>query len=208
MVRRKARSENRGRFDSKDALLAGGSDVRALRYQRASQDKKEQGKSVHDQGVLNLAEITKRSWTDAGSFTDNHRSASRRATKEREQFELLIEQIRAGKGDVLVVWEISRKERDLAVFVKIRDMCHEVGLNSWLVGGVLYDLRDKNDRMMLGFQAVLKQVFFQADGSMVVRVEEDGGRILLLLVDAKGRKVAEQPEPAVLRDAQLIAVVG
>ncbi|WP_431881500.1 recombinase family protein [Micromonospora chalcea] len=104
MVRRKARSGNQGRFDSKDALLAGSSDVRALRYQRSSQDKKEQGKSVHDQGLLNLAEITKRSWTDAGSFTDNHRSASRRATKEREQFELLIEQIRAGKGDVLVAW--------------------------------------------------------------------------------------------------------
>jgi DNA invertase Pin-like site-specific DNA recombinase len=134
--------------------LAGGADVRALRYQRASQDKKEQGKSVTDQGKLNLAEITKRSWKDAGSFTDNHRSASRHATKEREQFELLIEQIRAGKGDVLVIWEISRKERDLAVYVKIRDMCTEVGLYFWLVGGVLYDLRDKNDRMMLGFQAV------------------------------------------------------
>ena len=29
-----------------------------------------------------------------------------------------------------------------------------MGLYFWLVGGVLYDLRDKNDRMMLGFQAV------------------------------------------------------
>ncbi|AYF30776.1 resolvase [Micromonospora tulbaghiae] len=169
MVRRKARSGNQGRFDSKDALLAGGGQVRALRYQRASQDKKEQGKSVHDQGVLNLAEITKRSWTDAGSFTDNHRSASRRATREREQFELLIEQIRAGKGDVLVVWEISRKERDLAVFVKIRDMCHEVGLYFWLVGGVLYDLRDKNDRMMLGFQAVQAEWMAEAIRDNVMR---------------------------------------
>ena len=47
----------------------------------------------------------------------------------------MIEQIRAGKGDVLVVWEISRKERDLAVYVKIRDMRHEVGLYFWLSGG-------------------------------------------------------------------------
>lgn len=154
MVRRGSRAGNRARFDSKDALLAGGAQVRALRYQRASQDKKEQGKSVGDQGKINLAEITKRSWTDAGSFTDNHRSASRHATREREQFELLIERIRSGKGDVLVIWEISRRERDLAVYVKIRDMCTEVGLNFWLVGGVLFDLRDKNDRMMLGFQAV------------------------------------------------------
>src|SRR5690242_19731103 len=112
MVRRGAAARIRGRFDSKAALLAGGADVRALRYQRASQDKKEQGKSVGDQGKLNLAEINRNSWTDADSFTDNHRSASRHATKEREQFERLIETIRNGKGDVLVIWEISRKERD------------------------------------------------------------------------------------------------
>ncbi|MEV6345932.1 recombinase family protein [Actinoplanes sp. NPDC051851] len=154
MVQRAGRARNTIRFDSKATLLAGGSEVRALRYQRASQDKKEQGKSVHDQGVLNVKEINSRDWTDAASFTDNDRSASRHATKEREEFERLIEAIQTGRGDVLVIWEISRNQRDLAVYVKIRDMCTEVGLNFWLVGGVLYDLRDKNDRMMLGFQAV------------------------------------------------------
>jgi DNA invertase Pin-like site-specific DNA recombinase len=156
MVRRGSRTGNptRVRFNTKAELLAGGTDVRALRYQRASQDKKEQGKSVHDQGVLNVKEINAHGWTDADSFTDNDRSASRHATKERENFPKLIEAIQAGKGDVLVIWEISRKERDLAVYVQIRDMCTEAGLYFWLVGGVLYDLRDKNDRMMLGFQAV------------------------------------------------------
>jgi site-specific DNA recombinase len=163
MVRRGSRGRNqvRVRFNTKAELLAGGADVRALRYQRASQDKKEQGKSVTDQGKLNAAEIAKHSWSDTGSFTDNHRSASRYATKEREKFELLIEAIQAGRDDVLVIWEISRKERDLAVYVKIRDMCTEVGLFFWLVGGVLFDLRDKNDRMMLGFQAV--QAAWMAD---------------------------------------------
>ncbi|MBB4960251.1 recombinase family protein [Micromonospora polyrhachis] len=125
-----------------------------MRYQRASQDKKEQGKSVSDQGNLNLAEIHRNGWSEAASFTDNNLSASRHATKEREDFERMMDGIRAGRYDVLVVWEVSRKERDLAVFVKIRDLCHEVGLYFWLVGGVLFDLRDKNDRMMLGFQAV------------------------------------------------------
>jgi len=154
MVRRGAGGRNRVRFDSKAALLAAGAEANALRYQRASQDKKEQGKSVGDQGRLNLAEVDRYGWRDAGSFTDNDLSASRHAKKDRPQFELLVEAIRAGKGDVLVMWEISRKERDLAVYVKIRDMCTEVGLFFWLVGGVLFDLRDKNDRMMLGFQAV------------------------------------------------------
>ena len=163
MVGRGSRAGNRVRlrFNTKAELLAGGADVRALRYQRASQDKKEQAKSVRDQGVLNVKEIDSRGWTDAGSFTDNHRSASRHATKEREDFERLIARIRAGKDHVLVIWEISRKERDLAVYVKIRDMCTEIGMPFWLVGGVLYDLRDKNDRMMLGFQAV--QAEWQAD---------------------------------------------
>ncbi|HKS99815.1 MAG TPA: recombinase family protein [Rugosimonospora sp.] len=142
------------RFGTKTGLLAGAGEVRAARYQRASQDKKEQGKSVTDQGKLNKAELVRYAWSDAGSFTDNDRSASRYATKDRPDFERLIEGIRAGRFDVLVIWEISRKERDLAVYVKIRDMCTSVGLFFWLVGGVLYDLRDKNDRMMLGFQAV------------------------------------------------------
>src|SRR2546430_3914142 len=154
MVRRSAGVRNRVRFDSKAVLLAAGAEANALRYQRASQDKKEQGKSVGDQGKLNLAEVNRYGWRDAGSFTDNDLSASRHAKKDRPQFELLVEAIRAGKGDVLVMWEISRKEGDLAVYVKIGDMCTEVGLYFWLVGGVLYDLRDKNDRMMLGFQAV------------------------------------------------------
>jgi site-specific DNA recombinase len=153
MVRRQTGPARRV-WASKTALLAGGADVAALRYQRASGDKKQEGKSVTDQGKENVRTIVGQSWRDAGSYTDNARSASRHATKEREDFERLTEDIIAGKGDVLVVWEISRKERDLAVYVKIRDLCIAQGLNFWMVGGNLYDLRDKNDRMNLGIQAV------------------------------------------------------
>lgn len=146
---------------TKSDLLAGGDLVSALTYERASQDKKEQGKSVTDQRKLNHAEVARHSWRLGKSFWDNDRSASRHATKERPDFEKLMERIRTGSDDVLVVWEISRKERDLAVYVQIRDLCHEVGLFFWLVGGQLFDLRDRNDRMFLGFQAV--QAEFQSD---------------------------------------------
>jgi DNA invertase Pin-like site-specific DNA recombinase len=153
MARRQVRAARRV-WASKTALLAGGAEVAALRYQRASGDKKQEGKSVTDQGTENVRTVDAHGWRDAGSYTDNARSASRHARKEREDFERLIEHIVAGKGDVLVVWEISRKERDLAVYVKIRDLCIAEGLNFWMVGGNLYDLRDKNDRMNLGIQAV------------------------------------------------------
>jgi|GEM_PF-743817 len=162
MVRRSATTAQRRRqFAGKAELLAAGTDVAAFTYERASQDKKEQGKSVIDQRRLNVAEVDSHGWRLAGSFMGNDRSASRHATKERPDFERLMDKIRAGTGDVLVVWEISRSPRDLAVYVQIRDLCNEVGLHFWLVGGVLYDLRDRNDRMMLGFQAV--QAEFQAD---------------------------------------------
>ncbi len=150
-----------GRFASKADLLAGGEAVAALTYERASADKKEQGKSVTDQRTLNLAEVARHAWAVAGSFVDNDASASRHAHKERPDFERLMEAIAAGAGDVLVLWEVSRSQRDLAVYVQIRDLCVRVGLSYWLVGGVLYDLRDRNDRMMLGFQAV--QAEFQSD---------------------------------------------
>ncbi|MGH3649041.1 MAG: recombinase family protein [Micromonosporaceae bacterium] len=161
MVRRGGAGVKRRRWESKAELLAGGDAVSALTYERASQDKKEQGKSVTDQRALNHAEVARHGWRLAASFWDNDRSASRHATKERVEFGQLLERIRTGTDDVLVVWEISRKERDLAVYVQIRDLCSEVGLYFWLVGGQLFDLRDRNDRMFLGFQAV--QAEFQSD---------------------------------------------
>ena len=159
MVRTVGRA--RSGFGSKADLVAAGDAVAALTYERASADKKEQGKSVGDQRSLNVAEVARYGWGLAGSFVDNDLSASRHAHKERPDFERLMDAIRAGVGDVLVVWEVARSQRDLAVYVAIRDLCVRVGLNFWLVGGVLFDLRDRNDRMMLGFQAV--QAEFQAD---------------------------------------------
>ncbi|MET8229258.1 hypothetical protein ABZS77_01080 [Micromonospora sp. NPDC005298] len=52
----------------------------------------------------------------------------------------------------------------------------------------------------------LRQVYFQSDGSMVVRVEAGSGHAVLL-VDEDGRKVSETAEPASLKNMQILAVV-
>ncbi|WP_330439396.1 hypothetical protein OHB44_01125 [Micromonospora sp. NBC_00821] len=52
----------------------------------------------------------------------------------------------------------------------------------------------------------LEQVYFQSDGSMVVRVKAGSG-YALLLVDEDGRKISETAEPASLKDEQILAVV-
>ena len=90
------------RLASKAMLLAGGERARAGRYPRASRDKKEQCKSVHDQGVLSVVEIGCYGWTGVESFTDNDRLASRNATRDRLDFERLMESIEVGLLNVLV----------------------------------------------------------------------------------------------------------
>ncbi|GGO06811.1 hypothetical protein [Micromonospora parathelypteridis] len=52
----------------------------------------------------------------------------------------------------------------------------------------------------------LRQVYFQSDGSMVVRVQA-GSAHAVLLVDADGRKISEVAEPASLKDMRILAVV-
>ncbi|MDW3845018.1 hypothetical protein NMK34_00155 [Micromonospora sp. BRA006-A] len=50
----------------------------------------------------------------------------------------------------------------------------------------------------------LRQVFFQPDGSMVVRVRS-GDRYTVVLVNATGRKITERAEPSALRDMQIVS---
>ncbi|MEV4654599.1 hypothetical protein [Micromonospora sp. NPDC049301] len=52
----------------------------------------------------------------------------------------------------------------------------------------------------------LRQVYFQTDGSMVVRVQAGSG-YAVLLVDEDGKKISETAEPASLKDMQILAVV-
>ncbi|MET7469046.1 WD40 repeat domain-containing protein [Micromonospora sp. NPDC005686] len=53
----------------------------------------------------------------------------------------------------------------------------------------------------------LRQVFFQPDGSMVVRVRSGDG-YTVILVDAAGKKLAERAEPSALRNMQIVNALG
>lgn len=141
-------------WDDAEALLTGGPAVVALAYQRASKDQKKRSKSVRDQEKLNRERVARRSWTWGRSFTDNDRSASRYAQKPRDDYQNLISAISAGEGDVLVLDEISRGQRDLGVYVALRNLCDAEGLRFWLVGDRVYDLDSTDDRAALNLQAL------------------------------------------------------
>lgn len=53
----------------------------------------------------------------------------------------------------------------------------------------------------------LRQAYFQADGTLIARVSSGTGYALVLL-DVDGHKVSESTEPAVLKDMQILTVVG
>ncbi|MEU4402107.1 TolB family protein [Micromonospora orduensis] len=73
------------------------------------------------------------------------------------------------------------------------------------VNAVLDTRTGKQVALPLGGRT-LRQVYFQSDGSMVVRVQTGSG-YAVLLVDEDGRKVSEIAEPASLKDMQILAVV-
>lgn len=119
--------------------------MRAVVYTRVSQDSSGRGKSVADQEVECRAECVRRGWTVLDVLTDNDRSASRFAVRERPAYQELVRLVAAGTVDVLVTWEASRRERDMKDFVVLRDLCSAHGvLLSY--SGRTFDMDDPDDR--------------------------------------------------------------
>ncbi|MCG5439514.1 hypothetical protein [Micromonospora foliorum] len=73
------------------------------------------------------------------------------------------------------------------------------------VNAVLDTRSGKQVTLPLGGRA-LQQVYFQTDGSMVVRVQAGSG-YAVLLVDEDGKKISETAEPASLKDMEILGVV-
>lgn len=138
-------------------------------YARASHDPTGRAKSVTDQMGVGRREITGLGATVAGEYDrDNDRSASRYGTKAREDFEQLLTDIQAGKMDGVWFWDLSRSQRRLDVYVRLRDLCRDKGV-VWLIGGRVYDLNNYMDVQALGYDAVNNEVFSEKLSANVCR---------------------------------------
>lgn len=98
---------------------------------------------------------------DVAEYVDDGRSASTYARKEREDFERLLADIEAGRGDLVWTWDATRAQRDLAVYVRLRDACREAGV-LWHYNGRTYDLSKREDRRASAYDAINAED--QADG--------------------------------------------
>lgn len=122
-------------------------------YTRVSSDKAK-GRSVAEQETECRAECERRGWPVADVLTDNDRSATRFATKDRPQYARLGEVLRP--GDVLVVWEPSRAGRSLDHYVDLRRLCTDRGV-MLSYSGKLFDLDDGDDRFTTGLDALIAE---------------------------------------------------
>nr|MDT0665821.1 recombinase family protein [Micromonospora sp. DSM 115978] len=59
---------------------------------------------------------------------DNGRSASEFARRDREEWDRLMSDLRAGRGDALWLWEASRGDRKLTEWSALLDYCHAHGV--------------------------------------------------------------------------------
>lgn len=128
--------------------------MRAIIYNRVSSDPTGKGRSVEDQARENRAVCERNGWPVGEVLTDNDRSATRFATRERPEYQRLQEILR--KGDVLVTWEASRAQRDLDAYLVLRNLCAKRGV-MWCYSGRLHDLTTGDGRFTTGLDALLAE---------------------------------------------------
>jgi site-specific DNA recombinase len=128
-------------------------------YLRVSKDRQMTGKSPDQQHEENVKSIERQGWSLHADppYRDTDRSASRFATKTREDFKRLIDDLERDTfgADVLAIWESSRGSRRVGEWVDLVDLCKERKVRIWVTThGRLYDPANARDRRSLLEDAV------------------------------------------------------
>lgn len=122
--------------------------LRAAIYSRVSEDKTGQSRSVSQQDEHSHDVVKREKWHLAGEYRDNDIGASRWSKGVRPDWQRLLDDLAAGRIDVLVVWELSRGTRARMVWAALVEACIDLGV-LLCVGGKLHDPRDPDDAFML-----------------------------------------------------------
>jgi DNA invertase Pin-like site-specific DNA recombinase len=125
----------------------------ACLYGRASRDPKKKGRSVTAQLKEGRELCARLGWPVVEEFKDVGISASRHARVARDEFEAMLDGIRAGRYRIVVAFEASRYYRDLEAYVRLRSACHDAGVLLYYKGQV-YDLSKSADRKATAQDAV------------------------------------------------------
>lgn len=122
-------------------------------YRRCSKDRNDQA-SVSEQEELGLARCDAEGW-EARLYLDNDLSASRYATKDRDDWPRLLADLRAGQLAVVWLWESSRGDRKLYEWIGFLELCREHGVRIYVeTHEQLYNLRNHRHMKTLADEGV------------------------------------------------------
>lgn len=127
---------------------------KALIYTRVSQDRAD-GRSPAEQEAEARVVCQREGWEVAEVVTDSV-GASRHSKGQRNGWHRARTLVAEGNVDVLVTWEASRAQRDLAAYADLRDLCARSGVR-WSYGGRTFDLASSYDRFTTGLDALLAE---------------------------------------------------
>jgi site-specific DNA recombinase len=128
-------------------------ELRVVIYARASQDRRGRMISVESQVTIGQRWCAQHGLTVVAVLRDNDMSASRFATKERPEYKEALRLLASGEANVLWTWENSRAQRDLDVFVGLRQILTKVG-GYWVYDDHMYDMSDPDDRIEVAEDAI------------------------------------------------------
>lgn len=129
--------------------------MRAAIYTRVSLDKRKTSRSVAQQEQEATTTCSEQGWQLSTVFSDNNRSASRFARKNRPGYEELLQFLREGNADVLVLWESSRGDRDLERWAGLLNRCRADNVLIHIVSHQrTYNLSIPNDWKTLATEGV------------------------------------------------------
>lgn len=119
--------------------------LRAATYERVSRladdaDPSDRERSVAQQSDENGQACDRYGWPVVARYADPGRSASRFATRARENWQHVLDAVKARAFDVLVVWETSRASRDPEEWIPLLAECRRKGIKIYVtVEDELYD---------------------------------------------------------------------
>ncbi|HEX6498704.1 MAG TPA: recombinase family protein [Micromonosporaceae bacterium] len=115
---------------------------RAGIYARNSKDK---SRSVAEQEAENRRACQRHGWQVAVAYSDGE-SASRFASRQRENWSRLLADLAAHRFDVLVLWEPSRGDRDPETWFPLLGRCRDGGVKLYITShDRLYDPQNPRD---------------------------------------------------------------
>jgi DNA invertase Pin-like site-specific DNA recombinase len=137
-----------------ESAIQAGQTLVAVIYNRVSQNRHIEEKSIGEQDAENRDACADEGWQVGRTYSDSV-SASRFALKDRAEWKALLAELEAERYHVLVLWEVSRGDRELGAWIDLIDLCRELGVLIHVTSHErTYDVRSPGDWKALVDQGV------------------------------------------------------